>query len=353
MARSIKIGSRLVGQDHPCFVIGELSCNHNGEFQQAVDTIKAMHRAGVDCVKLQTFKPDSMTIACDKSEFTITGGTLWDNRKLHDLYTEAQTPWEWHKPLQELAHSLGMEFMSSPFDHEAVHFLESLNVPAYKIASFEITDIPLIELVASRGKPVIISTGVAREQDIQDALAACRRMGNAQIVLLKCTSSYPTPLEDVNLRTIELLRETFGVQVGLSDHTLGSVVPLGAVALGATVVEKHFILDRSLGGLDSAFSMQPEEFNDMIINIRNLEKALGAATLVLNQKSMNNRVFARSLYVVEDVKQGGVLTERNVRSIRPSHGLAPKHFKDVVGKKTNQELAKGTALSWVHIGKKA
>lgn len=350
MKPSVRIGNHTVGPGHPCFVIGELSCNHNGSFEQAVETVKAMHRAGVDCVKLQTLRPDSITIKCDQPEFTITGGTLWDNRKLHDLYVEAQTPWEWHKPLQELAHSLGMEFMSSPFDHEAVEFLESLNVPAYKIASFEITDIPLIELVASKGKPVIMSTGVAREEDIRDAVAACHRMGNDQVILLKCTSSYPTPLEDVNLRTIGLLRETFGCQVGLSDHTLGAVVPLGAVALGATVLEKHFILDRSLGGLDAAFSMQPEEFKDMIANIRILEKALGTATLELNQKSMKNRVFARSLYVVEDVLKGDVLTEHNVRSVRPSHGLAPKHFKDVIGKKTNQHLAKGTALSWAHIG---
>jgi pseudaminic acid synthase len=350
MARSIQIGSRLVGQDHPCFVIGELSCNHSGDFQQAVDTIKAMHRAGVDCVKLQTFKPDSITIACDKPEFTITGGTPWDNKKLHDLYTEAQTPWEWHKPLQELARSLGMEFMSSPFDHEAVDFLESLSVPAYKIASFEITDIPLIELVASKGKPVIMSTGVARQEDIQDAIAACHRMGNDQVVLLKCTSSYPTPLEDVNLRSIGLLAETFGFQVGLSDHTLGSVVPVGAVALGATVVEKHFILDRAQGGLDAAFSMQPEEFKEMIASIRNLEKALGVATLKLSDKSLKNRFFARSLYVVEDIEQGEALTEHNLRSVRPSFGLPPKHFNDIIGKNVNQKLTKGTALSWTHIG---
>ena len=345
----IQIGSRAVGPDHPCFIIGELSCNHNGDFQVAVESVKAMHRAGVDCVKLQTMRPDGITIKCDKPEFAISGGTLWDDRKLHDLYTEAQTPWEWHRPLQELAHSLGMEFMSSPFDHDAVEFLEGLSVPAYKIASFEITDIPLIELVASKGKPVIMSTGVAREEDIRDAIAACRRMGNDQVVLLKCTSSYPTPLEDVNLRSIGLLAETFGFQVGLSDHTLGSVVPAGAVVLGATVVEKHFILDRAQGGLDAAFSMQPEEFADMIAGIRNLEKALGVATLTLSDKSLKSRIFARSLYVVEDIQQGGVLTERNVRSVRPSLGLAPKHYRDVIGKKSNQVLEKGTALSWGHI----
>ena len=349
MPPAIQIGNRTIGPGHPCFVIGELSCNHGGNLDTAVDTIKAMHRAGVDCVKLQTMKADSITIASDRPEFTIGGGTLWDNRSLHDLYKEVQTPWEWHRPLQQLAHSLGMEFMSSPFDHAAVEFLETLDVPAYKIASFEITDIPLIELVASKGKPVIMSTGVAREQDISDAVAACHRAGNHQVVLLKCTSSYPTPLEDVNLRSIGLLAETFGFQVGLSDHTLGSVVPAGAVVLGATVVEKHFILDRAQGGLDAAFSMQPEEFGDMIAGIRNLEKALGVATLTLSDKSLKSRIFARSLYVVEDIQQGGVLTERNVRSVRPSLGLAPKHYRDVIGKKSNQVLEKGTALSWGHI----
>lgn len=344
-ACSIFIGNRTVGPSHPCFIIGELSCNHNGDYNLAVETVKAMHRAGVDCVKLQTMRPDGITIKCDKPEFTIRGGTLWDNRKLHDLYTEAQTPWEWHAPLQQLAHSLGMEFMSSPFDHEAVEFLETLNVPAYKIASFEITDIPLIERVASKGKPVIMSTGVARKEDIEDAIDACKRMGNHQIILLKCTSAYPTPLEDVNLRTIQLLRDTFGVHVGLSDHTLGSIVPVGAVALGATIVEKHFILDRKLGGPDAEFSMQPDEFGAMIKDIRSMEKALGKATLDLLPKAAANRAFARSLYVVDDIKKGQVLTDRNVASVRPSHGLPPKYMKQVLGKVAKVDLEKGTALT--------
>ena len=344
----ILIGSRTIGAGK-CFIIGELSCNHQGDFDLAVETVKAMHDAGVDCVKLQTMHPDGITIKCDKPEFTIGGGTLWDDRKLHDLYAEAYTPWEWHEPLQKLSHSLGMEFMSSPFDHDAVNFLETLDVPAYKIASFEITDIPLIELVASKGKPIVISTGIACEADITDAVEACRRVGNDQIVLLKCTSSYPTPLEEVNLRTIDLLREKFKVHVGLSDHTLGSVVPIGAVALGAAVVEKHFILARSQNSLDAAFSMQPGEFKDMIGNIRELEKALGHQTLDLTAKSLENRFFARSLYIVKDVQQGGVLTEHNVRSVRPSFGLPPKHMKDIIGKKANQDLARGTALSWDYV----
>ena len=349
MASRIQIGKRTIGPGHPCFVIGELSCNHNGDLDVAIDTVKAMHRAGVDCVKLQTMQPDSITIQSDAPEFTIGGDTLWDGRSLHDLYTEVQTPWEWHRPLQQLAHSLGMEFMSSPFDHAAVEFLETLDVPAYKIASFEITDIPLIELVASKGKPVIMSTGVAREQDIGDAVAACHRAGNHQVVLLKCTSSYPTPLEDVNLRAIGLLRDRFGTHVGLSDHTLGSVVPMGAVSLGASVVEKHFILRREQGGPDATFSMQPEEFESMITSIRDLEKAMGVATLELTAKAIKSRTFARSLYVVDNIERGDVFTDENVRSIRPSLGLPPKHYKDIIGKTATQAVGRGTALSWAHV----
>lgn len=268
MMTEIKIGTRTLGIGHPSFIIGELSCNHNGNFQLAVDSVMAMHAAGVDCLKLQTARPDSITIDSRKKDFIIGGGTLWDNKSLFELYTEVYTPWEWHEPLQKLAHSLGMEFFSSPFDQDAVEFLEELNVPAYKIASFEITDIPLIEHAASKRKPIIMSTGVAREDDIREAVEACRRVGNEQIILLKCTSSYPTPLEEVNLNTIPLLREKFGVQVGLSDHTIGYVVPMGAVALGAILIEKHFIMDRSFGGPDSAFSMEPSEFGQMISNVR-------------------------------------------------------------------------------------
>ena len=346
MMREIKIGSRFLGHGHPCFVIGELSCNHHGDYELAVETVKAMHLAGVDCLKLQTIRPNSITIESDKYDFMISGGTLWDNKTLFELYTEVYTPWEWHQPLMELAHSLGMEFFSSPFDHEAVEFLDTLNVPAYKIASFEITDIPLIELAASKGKPIIMSTGIAREEDILEAVEACRRMGNEQIILLKCTSSYPTPMEEVNLNTIALIRDKFDVQVGLSDHTLGYIVPVGAVALGATLVEKHFILDRNIGGPDSAFSMQPDEFKEMILNIRDIEKSLGKATFELSEKSVINRNFARSLYVVNDIKQGEVLTKDNIRSIRPGYGMSPKHLKDILGKKAKQPLDKGTALSW-------
>lgn len=348
---AITIGKRTLGIGHPSFIIGELSCNHNGDYQLAVDSVHAMHKAGVDCLKLQTARPSSITIDSKKSDFIIGGGTLWDNKSLFELYTEVYTPWEWHKPLQDLAHSLGMEFFSSPFDHEAVEFLEELDVPAYKIASFEITDIPLIEHSASKGKPIIMSTGVARESDIRDAVEACRRMGNEKIILLKCTSSYPTPLEDVNLNTIPLLREKYGVQVGLSDHTMGHVVPMGAVALGATLIEKHFIMDRSIGGPDSAFSMEPSEFEQMIRNVRDVEKAMGIATLELSAKSAKNRDFARSLYVVNDVREGEIFTRDNIRSIRPGFGLSPKHLNEILGKKAKINLEKGTPVSWELIEK--
>jgi len=341
----ITIGSRKLGPGCPSFIIGELSGNHNGDYQLAVDTVHEMHKAGVDCLKLQTAKPDSITIDSRKPDFLIKGGTLWDDKSLFELYTEVYTPWEWHKPLQKLAHSLGMEFFSSPFDHKAVEFLDELNVPAYKIASFEITDIPLIEQAASKGKPIIMSTGIAREEDIQDAVDACRRVGNEQIILLKCTSSYPTPLEEVNLNSIALLRDRFNVQVGLSDHTVGYIVPLGAVALGATLIAKHFTMSRSIGGADAAFSMEPEEFRQMISNVRDLEKAMGKATMELSEKSLKNRDFSRSLYVVNDISAGEVLSNENVRSIRPGHGMAPKHLHEIIGRKAKLNIEKGTPLS--------
>lgn len=343
---TIQIGKHTLGEGHPVFIIGELSCNHNGDFQLAVDSVHAMKAAGVDCLKLQTAKPDSITFNSRKPDFIIGGGTLWDNKSLFDLYSEVYTPWEWHQPLMELAHSLGMEFFSSPFDHQAVEFLDGLNVPAYKIASFEITDIPLIEHAASKGKPIIMSTGVAYESDIREAVAACHRMGNNQVILLKCTSAYPTPLEEVNLRAIPLLRETFGTQVGLSDHTLGAVVPMGATALGATVIEKHFIMDRSIGGPDSAFSMEPQEWTDMIHQVRNMEKAMGKATLELSEKSAKNRAFARSLYVVRDLEAGQQIGESDVRSIRPGHGLSPKHLPEILGKTVIRSVEAGTPFQW-------
>lgn len=343
--KQIKIGNITIGDNNKAFIIGELSCNHLNNYDLAVQSIHKMKECGADCVKLQTAKPDSITLESNKADFLITGDNLWKGKTLYELYQEAHTPWEWHQPIKELVESLGMVFFSSPFDHAAVDFLEAMDVPAYKIASFEITDIPLIKHVASKQKPIIMSTGIAWEQDIEDAVNACREMGNDQIILLKCTSSYPTPLEDVNLKMIPSLRDRFDCLVGLSDHTTGSTVPQGAVALGACVIEKHFIMDRTLGGPDAAFSLEPNEFKEMIDSVRLMEKALGSEKITLTPQAQKSRVFARSLYVVEDIKKGDLFTLKNVRSIRPGHGLPPKKLPNILGKKATQDIEKGTALS--------
>ncbi|MCK9371615.1 MAG: pseudaminic acid synthase [Sulfuricurvum sp.] len=336
--------------DEKVFIIAELSANHNGSLETALKTITAMKASGADAVKLQTYTPDTITLDCDTEMFTIAQGTLWDKRKFHDLYAEAMTPWEWHGTLFEHAKSLGMETFSSPFDPTAVDFLESLNVPAYKIASFEITDIPLIEYTASKGKPIIISTGIATLSDIEDALDACHRMGNASITLLKCTSAYPAPLEEMNLLTIPDMQKRFGVAVGLSDHTMSIAAPVAAVALGARVIEKHFILDRKMGGADSAFSLEPAEFRAMVDAVRDTERLLGSVTYDLSEKSLKSREFSRSLFVAENVKTGEMLTRANVRSVRPGFGMAPKYLNAVLGKRFIRDLPKGTPLSWELIG---
>ena len=338
--KTINVGSRKVGIGEPSFIIAELSCNNLQNFDLAVQTIHAMKKAGADCVKLQTVKPESITIDSQKKDFMIEGGTLWDGKSLFELYSQTFTPWEWHAPLKKITEDLGMLFFSSPFDIEAVDFLETLNVPAYKIASFEITDIPLIKYAASKQKPIIISTGIAREEDIIDAVEACRAEGNNQIILLKCTSAYPTPLEEVNLNVIPTLQSTFNCLVGLSDHTLGELVPLGATALGGVVIEKNFILERSLGGADAEFSMEPNEFKSMVDNVRLMEKAMGKSEIVISSKVEKNRQFSRSLYVVDDVKIGDIFTLKNLRSIRPGHGLKPKFLNDVLGKKATQNIEK-------------
>jgi len=330
-------------------IVAELSANHLQDFDLAVKTIQAMAKAGADAVKLQTYTPNTMTIDCDNKYFRINQGTLWDGATFYTLYQKAYTPWEWHEKLKELAEELGLIFFSTPFDHTAVDFLEELEVPCYKIASFEITDIPLIEYVASKGKPVIISTGIATLADIEEAVQACRRVGNNQIALLKCVSAYPTPLEEVNLRTIPHLAETFGLTVGLSDHTLSSSVAVAAVALGARIIEKHFILDRSLGGPDAAFSLEPAEFKAMVQATREVEKALGEISYELSLRQKKAREFSRSLFVVKDVKAGEEVTEENVRSIRPGYGLHPRYLKEVLGKRFRKDLPKGTPLAWEHL----
>lgn len=328
------------------FIIAELSANHGHDINIAKDTIKAAKEAGADAIKIQTYTADTLTIDCDNEYFKLDSGTIWDGRTLYDLYSEAYTPWEWQKELMEYANSIGLIFFSTPFDKTAVDFLEELDVPVYKVASFEIMDIPLIEYIASKGKPMIMSTGVASLSDIEEAVNACKRMGNDQIILLKCTSSYPAKLEDANLNTIPNMKETFGVEVGLSDHTLGITVPVVSVALGAKVIEKHFILDKSIGGPDASFSLEPHEFKQMVDAVREAEKALGKVDYSMNEKKKNSRLLGRSLFVVKDVKAGEKFTEENVRSIRPGYGLAPKHFSDVLGKTADRDIKRGTPLKW-------
>jgi len=342
----IKIANKVISEEEPVFLIAELSANHMQDFDVAVETIRAIKDFGADAVKFQTFTPDTITINSDKSYFQIEQGTIWDGKTLYDLYGEAFMPWEWQPELKRIAEKLGLICFSSPFDKTAVDFLEEMDVPAYKIASFEITDVPLIEYIASKGKPVIISTGIAELCDIEMAVNACKRVGNHQIILLKCTSSYPAPLELMNLKTIPNMAETFGLTVGLSDHTIGSSVAVASVALGAKVIEKHFILDKNMGGLDSEFSAEPEEFSAMVKAVRDVEKAIGDINYDLTEDKMKSRNFSRSLFVVSNMAQGEEFTEENLRSIRPGYGLHPKHLKDVLGKKVRKPIEKGTPLSW-------
>lgn len=334
----------IIKKEHGTLVIAELSANHDHNYETAEKTIYAAKEAGADAVKLQTYTPDTITIDCDNEYFQIKQGTLWDGRTLYELYREAFMPWEWQPKLKEYTESIGLECFSSPFDKTSVDFLETMNVPAYKIASFEITDIPLIEYVASKGKPVIISTGIGTVEEIREAVDACKRMGNNQFALLKCTSSYPAPLEEANLLTIPDMAKKFDCVVGLSDHTIGEVAAVTAVALGAKIIEKHFILDRKLGGPDTEFSMEPKEFKQMVDSIRNVEKALGKITYELSPVTEKNRKFIRSLFVVKDIKAGEVFSEENVRSIRPGNGLSPKFYYQVIGKRAKCDIQRGSPL---------
>jgi pseudaminic acid synthase len=339
----MKIGSHTINKTSKVFIIAELSANHNGNIETAIETIRAAKRVGADCIKLQTYTADTITIDSEMKDFLIKD-TIWKGRKLYDLYKDAYTPWEWHKKLMDVAKEEELICFSSPFDKSAVDFLESLNTPAYKIASFEITDIPLIEYVASKGKPIIFSTGIATIEDIELALDACKRMGNNDIALLKCTSSYPAPIEEANMCMVKDLAERFGVISGLSDHTIGSTVPLVATCFGSKIIEKHFILDRSIGGPDASFSMNEEEFKSMVIAVREAEKAIGVVDYTLTDKQVKGKDFSRSLYIVEDVKAGEILTKKNVRSIRPGFGLHPKYYYEIIGKKIKVDLGKGSRL---------
>ena len=339
----MKIGNFSIDSDSRVFIIAELSANHNGSIDTAIETIKAAKRAGADCIKFQTYTADTITIDCNKEDFFIKG-TIWDGSNLHKLYQQAYTPWEWHELLFKTAYEEGLVYFSSPFDKSAVDFLENLNTPAYKIASFEITDIPLIEYVASKGKPIIISTGIAEMEDIQLAVDTCRKVGNNQIALLKCTSSYPAPIEEANMIMIKDLAERFNVISGLSDHTMGATVPIVATVFGAKIIEKHFILDRSIGGPDASFSMNESEFTEMVKSIREAELAIGKVEYELTPNQLKGKDFSRSLYIVKDINEGDLITEENVRSIRPGFGLHPKYLKSILGKKVIKNIEYGSRL---------
>lgn len=337
----MKILDFNIGQNSPVFIIAELSANHNGSLDTALETIKAAKRAGADAIKLQTYTADTLTIDSKKEDFLIKSGSIWDGESFYKLYESAYTPWEWHKALFDCAASEGLICFSSPFDYSAVDFLEKFSVPAYKVASFEITDIPLIKYIARKGKPVILSTGIATQEDIQLALDTCRSVNNDDIALLKCTSSYPAPIDEANMAMIADFRKRFGVEVGLSDHTIGSIVPVVATCFGARIIEKHFILDRSIGGPDASFSMNEAEFADMVNQVRIAEKAIGKVDYALTDKQISGKAFSRSLYVVANIKKGEVFTAANVRSIRPGFGLHPKFYEEILGQKANQDIERG------------
>ncbi|MDB2695078.1 pseudaminic acid synthase [Flavobacteriaceae bacterium] len=349
--KRLQIADFIIDESSPCFIIAELSANHGGKLETAIKTIKSAKKCGADAIKLQTFTQDTITLNSKKDDFKITQGTLWDNQYLYDLYKGSSLPWEWHEELFKVAREEGLICFSSPFDRTAVDFLEGLDTPAYKIASFEITDIPLIEYIASKGKPMIISTGISTIEDIELALETCRKEGNNQVALLKCTSSYPAPIDEANLLMIKDLSDKFDVISGLSDHTIGNTVPIVATTLGAKIIEKHFILDRSIGGTDSSFSLDESEFKLMVKSIREAEKSIGNIDYNLTEKQKKGREFSRSLYVVEKIKKGDVFSDKNIRSIRPGFGLHPKYLKQIIDEKSNQNIEKGTRFSLDYIEK--
>lgn len=327
----MKIGNFDLQKDGT-YIIAELSANHNGSLQTALDTIKAAKEIGANAIKLQTYTADTLTLNCKNDDFMVKGGTLWDGKSLYELYEWATTPWEWHKELFEYARSIGIDIFSTPFDKSAVDFLDQFNPSAYKIASFEITDYELVRYVASKQKPIIISTGIATIDEILDVVNICKKEGNENIVLLKCTSQYPASLEEANLKTISNMKETFGVEVGFSDHTLGVTAPIVAVTLGAKVIEKHFILDKSIGGADCEFSLDKKEFKLLVDVIRDTEKLLGVVDYSLDEKKQKQRRFSRSLYISKDIKKGEIFSLENIKSVRPGYGLHPKYLNQILGK---------------------
>ena len=341
----MKISDYIINKNSKVFIIAELSANHNGSIDIAIETIKGAKRAGADCIKLQTYTADTLTIDSNKDDFLIKG-TIWEGSNYYSLYEKAFTPWEWHAKLFEVAKEQELICFSSPFDRSAVDFLEKFDVPAYKIASFEITDIPLIEYVASKQKPVIISTGIAKKEDIELAIKSCHKHNNFDIALLKCTSSYPAPIEEANLIMIKELAEKYKLITGLSDHTLGNVSPVVATTLGAKIIEKHFILDRSIGGPDSSFSLDEKQFTEMVKSVREAEETIGNITYDLTEKQIQGKQFSRSLYIVRDVKKGEILNSKNIKSIRPGFGMHPKYYNKVLGKKFIDNFEKGTRLNF-------
>jgi N-acetylneuraminate synthase len=351
MNSQIKIGSREIGLNKPVYIIAEMSANHGQDFDQAVKIIHAAKEAGADAIKLQTYTPDTITIDCDNEYFCIGKGTIWEGKTLYELYKEAYTPWEWQPKLKKVTNDIGLDLFSTPFDDTAVEFLEKMDVPAYKIASFELVDIPLIIRVTKTGKPIIMSTGMATLAEIDEAVQTAREAGAKEIALLKCTSAYPAPPEEMNLRTIPHMAEAFGLPVGLSDHTLGIAVPVAAVALGACIIEKHFTLSRSIPGPDSAFSLEPYEFKKMVEAVRAAEKSLGNISYEVTEKESASRVFRRSLFIVKDMNAGDVFSEENIRSIRPGYGLHTHFKRNIVGHKATENIPAGTPLHWQLISK--
>ncbi len=349
MKNRVQIGKKFVGEGEKTFIVAEVSANHKQDFERAKAIIKAAADAGADAVKLQTYTADTITLDCDSDYFQITQGTIWDGTTLHKLYEEAYTPWEWQPELMKYANELGLECFSSPFDPTAVDFMKEMNMPAYKVASFEINDIPLIRQIAKIGKPIIFATGIAYLEDIERALQVCKEEGNDQVVLLKCTSTYPSPYEDMNIKVIPNMAEVFACIPGLSDHSMGSAVAVGSVALGAKMIEKHLTLKRSDGGPDAEFSMEPDEFAKMVEEIRIIEKALGRVTYELTDKQKKSREDGRSLFVCKDIKAGETITKENVRSVRPNFGMHTMYYEEILGKKARVDLKMGTPMDWKYI----
>jgi len=349
MKAFLEIEGRSIGPGFPTYIVAEMSANHNQNYDQAVELVKAAKNAGADAVKLQTYRPDTLTIDCDTEPFQIPAGNTWQGQTLYQLYSTAYTPWEWQPKLKKIANDLGLDCFSTPFDRSSVDFLVEMDVPAYKIASFELVDVPLIDYIARQGKPIIMSTGLSLLSEVDEAVRTVRQAGGTQLALLKCSSTYPAPPEEMNLRTIPHMADLFGLPVGLSDHTLDASVAIAAVALGACIIEKHFTLSRSLPSPDSAFSLEPDEFKVMVQYIRLVEKALGGVNYEPTEKELSNRVFRRSLFAIKDVEAGEEFTEENVRSIRPGVGLAPRFLPDVLGRRALRHIARGTPLTWSHV----